>query len=95
MPYFVLRYDAVVDDYVNRRTQYRGEHLRLLREAHDRGEVVLAGAVGETPEGAIIVFRGESAAAADQFAKNDPYVLNGLVLGWRVQPWHVVVGAEA
>ena len=95
MPYFVLRYDTVVDDYVNKRTPFRAEHLRLIREAHARGEVVMAGAVGETPEGAIVVFRGESAEAAEQFAKNDPYVLNGLILAWRVQPWHVVVGAGA
>ena len=46
MPYYVLRYDAVVDDYVNRRAPFRAEHLRMLREAHQRGEVVMAGAVG-------------------------------------------------
>lgn len=95
MPYFVLRYDAVVDDYVNRRTPFRAEHLRLVREARDRGEVVMAGAVGEVPEGALLVFKGESAEVAEQFARHDPYVLNGLILAWRVQPWHVVVGGES
>ena len=94
MPYFVLRYDAVVDDYVNRRTPFRTEHLRLVREARDRGEIVMAGAVGEIPEGALLVFRSESAEVAEQFAQRDPYVLNGLIRAWRVQPWHVVVGGE-
>ena len=91
--YFVLRYDSVVDDYVNRRAPYRAEHLRLLREAHQRGEVVMAGAVGENPDGAIIIFRSETPETAERFVKNDPYVTNGLILTWRVQPWHVVVGA--
>ena len=94
MAYYVLRYDAVVDDYVNRRAPLRAEHLRLVREAHERGEVVMGGAVGETPEGALIIFRGDSPAAAERFAAADPYVLNGLVLHWRVQPWHVVVGGQ-
>jgi hypothetical protein len=93
MAYYVLRYDTVVDDYVNRRAPFRAEHLTLVKDAQARGEVVMAGAVGETPDGAIIVFRADSAEAATQFAQRDPYVTNGLVLSWRVQPWHVVVGA--
>ena len=94
MPYFVLRYDAVVDDYVNRRTPFRADHLSLVREAQARGEVVMAGAVGDPPDGALFVFRGDSADVATRFANNDPYMTNGLVLSWRVQPWHVVVGAQ-
>ncbi|MGC4084669.1 MAG: YciI-like protein [Vicinamibacterales bacterium] len=91
--YYVLRYDAVVDDYVTKRAPYRAEHLRLLREAHQRGEVVMAGAVGENPDGAIIIFRSDSAEVPERLVKNDPYVTNGLILTWRVQPWNVVVGA--
>jgi uncharacterized protein len=94
MSYFVLRYDAVVDDYVNRRAPFRSEHLRLLREAHARGEVVMAGAVGENPDGAIFIFRSDTPGAAEQFVKQDPYVTNGLILTWRVQPWNVVIGAQ-
>lgn len=94
MRYFVLRYDEVVADYVTRRAPYREEHLRLLREAHARGEVLMAGAVGETPDGAIIIFRGETPAVAEAFVRTDPYVTNGLILSWRVQPWNVVVGGH-
>ena len=94
MSYFVLRYDAVVDDYVNRRAAFRAEHLGMLRELHARGQVVMGGAVGETPEGALIVFRSDSPDVAERFAAADPYVKNGLILSWRSQPWNVVVGAE-
>lgn len=94
MRYFILRYDVVVDDYVDRRTQFRAEHLAMLRDLHARGEVVMAGAVGETPDGAVVIFRSDSPAAAERFAANDPYVTNGLVLSWRVQPWNVVVGGQ-
>ena len=94
MPYFVLRYDTVVDDYVNRRAPFRDAHLGLMRGAMQRSEVVMAGAIGDPPDGALIVFRGESADVAMRFAENDPYVTNGLVLSWRVQPWNVVVGGQ-
>lgn len=92
--YFVLRYDTVVDDYVNRRAPFRAEHLRLLREAHQRGDVLMAGAVGDEPDGAIIIFRSESPAPAEAFVKQDPYVTNGLIIAWRIQPWNVVIGGH-
>ncbi|MGE3959320.1 MAG: YciI-like protein [Vicinamibacterales bacterium] len=92
--YYVLRYDAVVDDYRNRRAPFRAEHLRLLREAHGRGEVLMAGAVGDEPDGAIIIFRGETPEPAERFVKEDPYVKQGLIITWRVQPWNVVIGGQ-
>lgn len=92
MSYYLLRYDRVVDHYVERRAPFREEHLALIRDAHARGEIVMAGAVGETPDGAVIVFRSASPDAVHAFAQADPYVREGLVLEWRVEPWHVVVG---
>jgi len=84
-----LIYEAV-DDLVTRRAPYREEHLRLLRESKARGELVMAGALGEPPNGALLVFRGSSPAVAEAFAKADPYVTEGLVLRWSVRPWAVV-----
>jgi uncharacterized protein YciI len=95
MPYFVLRYDSVVDDYVARRAPFRAEHLHLLGGLHARGEVVMGGAVGDPPSGALIVFRCESPALIEQFVAADPYVQNGLIRSWRIQPWNVAIGAGA
>ena len=91
MPYYVLQYE-VVDDYANRRTPFRPLHLQKVRDAHARGELRLAGALSDPPDGALFVFRSESLKAAEDFARNDPYVLNGLITSWRVRPWSVVVG---
>ena len=93
MAYFALFYD-VVDDFVERRTPYREEHLRLANAAHRRGELVLAGALAEPPDTALLVFRGDTPAAATSFAQNDPYARHGLVKQWKVRPWTVVVGGE-
>jgi hypothetical protein len=92
--HYVLIYD-VVDDYVARRAPFREEHLRLAREAHARGEVVLAGALADPADGAMLVFRGPTADTAETFAKADPYVRNGVVKSWRVRKWNTVVGDGA
>jgi uncharacterized protein len=90
VPYFVLAYE-VVDNYVERRAQFREEHLGIVKESHERGELILAGAVGDPIDGALLVFRAEDAAIAEDFARNDPYVINGLVTNWTVKPWNVVI----
>ena len=92
--HYLLFYD-VVDDYVERRTPLRAAHIALARAAESRGELILAGAFANPPVGAVFLFRGDSAAAAEQFAAADPYVQNGLVTRWRVREWTTVVGRDA
>src|SRR5258707_9909708 len=93
MPSFPFFYEAV-DDFMARRAAYGDEHLRLAREAHARGELVLAGALADPADGALLIFQGESPAAAETFARQDPYVKNGLITTWKVRNWTVVVGNE-
>jgi uncharacterized protein YciI len=93
MAYYALFYDAV-NDFIARRGAYRDEHLRLAREARARGELVLAGALADPADGALLIFQGESPAVAEVFARQDPYVRNGLITNWRVRGWTVVVGNE-
>ncbi|HXA27921.1 MAG TPA: YciI-like protein [Candidatus Angelobacter sp.] len=91
--HYLLLYDAV-PDYLERRVPHRAAHLQKVREAHARGELLLAGALADPADGAVLVFQGEDATAAERFAENDPYVLNGLITRWRVRPWTVVVGGD-
>lgn len=91
MPYFLLLYD-VVDDYPHAREPHRAEHLDLARTAHGKGEIVMAGAFGDPPTGAALVFRADDRGVVEEFAQRDPYVRSGVVTRWRVLPWHVVVG---
>lgn len=93
MGYYALFYE-VVDNFVERRVPFREEHLKLADEANRRGELVLAGALAEPADGALIIFRGDDEVIATSFAQNDPYVQNGLVKHWEVRPWTVVVGGE-
>ena len=90
MKYFVLQYD-VVENFVGRRAPFREEHLRLVRDAHARGELILAGALGDPPDGGLLVFRVASLSVVEDFARRDPYVQHGLVTRWLARPWNVVV----
>jgi len=92
--HYLLMYD-VTDDYIDRRGGFRGAHLELARQAVERGELVLGGALADPVDMAVLLFRGASPAAAEAFAMADPYVLNGLVKRWRVRPWTTVIGPTA
>ena len=92
--HYLLFYD-VVDDYAERRQDFRSAHLRHARLAVDRGDLVLGGALADPVDGAVLLFRGSSAEAAESFAAGDPYVVNGLVTRWRVREWTTVVGPAA
>ena len=92
--HYLLIYDTA-PDYLERRAAFRSEHLSLAWEAHERGELVLGGALADPVDGAILLFTGDSPDVARKFAERDPYVRNGLVREWRVRPWTTVVGSGA
>lgn len=94
MRHYLLFYE-VGPDYMERRAQYRSQHLAKAWAAQQRGELALAGALADPVDGAVLLFRAESAEVARRFATEDPYVVNGLVKSWRVREWTTVVGEEA
>jgi uncharacterized protein YciI len=93
MHFFALTYD-VVPNFAERRMQFREAHLRLIRDAHERGLLLFAGALGDPPNGALLVFRCDGPTAVEDFARADPYVREGLTTAWQVRPWNIVIGAE-
>ena len=90
--HLVLFYDYV-PDVVERRAPHREAHLALLRDLVAEGLVPQAGALGDPPPGAAIVFATDDPAAVERFAAADPYVAAGLVTGRRIVPWTVAVSA--
>lgn len=92
--HYLLFYE-VVSDYVTRRAAFRSVHLEHAWKSAGRGELVLAGALADPPDGAVLLFRADSPKVVEEFARNDPYVLNGVVTGWKVREWTTVVGEHA
>ena len=94
MKHFLLFYD-IVDDYVERRAAWRDAHLEKAWAASAAGSLLLGGALVNPTDGAVLLFRGDSAKVAEDFAAADPYVVNGLVTRWYVREWATVAGHDA
>ncbi|TQK02618.1 YciI-like protein [Herbaspirillum sp. SJZ107] len=92
--HYLLIYE-LAPDYLARRGEFRDEHLQLAWDAQERGEIVIAGALADPADQAILLFSGDSPEAAERFAKADPYVAQGLVTSWRVRQWNTVIGSDA
>lgn len=92
--HYLLFYEAG-SDYAERRAPFRAAHLAYARKAVERGELVLGGGLANPIDGAVLLFRADSPAVAEQFAAEDPYVVNGVVRKWRVREWTTVVGDQA
>ncbi|RBY98128.1 hypothetical protein DQ237_01735 [Blastococcus sp. TF02-8] len=88
--HLVLEY-ALADDYLARRAALREEHLALARAAHDRGELLLAGALPDPYDRALLVWTAPH-EVVERFVAADPYVREGLVTSWAIRPWSVVIG---
>ena len=93
MPYFILFYETA-DNYTEKRAPFRAQHLELAREAHARGELLLAGALADPADRAVLVFRAADRETVEAFAERDPYVRNGAVTRWEVRPWTVMIGND-
>lgn len=91
--YYILFYKTV-DNYVERRVPFRTEHLSLAQKAVENGSLFMGGALADPADEAVLIFKGDTQEAAEQFAKNDPYVKNGLITEWQVRPWIVVIGVN-
>lgn len=89
--YLVLMYE-LTDDYLERRAAFREEHLALARAAHERGDLLLAGAFADPFDLGMLVWRTSDRSVIEDFAISDPYVVNGLVTKWTIRQWNVVVG---
>ena len=90
-----LLFYQVASDYLERRGQFRDAHLAKAWDSHGRGELMLGGALGDPLDTAVLLFKADSPAVVEEFARTDPYVTNGLVTSWRVRPWTTVAGSAA
>ncbi len=79
-----------VDDVMERREPHRDAHLALVRRWHEAKKLLVAGATGDPPTGALFVF-DDQPAAIEEFVEADPYLEAGLIVSHRTVSWNVVV----
>ncbi|MDR2342897.1 MAG: YciI family protein [Campylobacteraceae bacterium] len=90
--HYLLIYEAV-EDYMTRRNEFREEHLKFAAQAENRGELILAGALGT--QGSAFLFLTEESVSIEEFVKNDPYFKGGLIRSYKILPWATVIGKDA
>ena len=59
------------------------------------GAILCAGVFGMPPVTADYVFATDAREAVEAFARADPYVVHGVVTGWRVEPYFAIAGPGA
>ena len=71
--HYLLFYDYS-PDYLERRGQFRGEHLKLAWAAAERGELVLGGVLADPVDTGVLLFAGDSPDVVERFVAADPYL---------------------
>ena len=86
---YVLFYEST-EDVAEKAPTHQAAHNAYWRPFRERGELLLIGPFGDPQtQGAMSVFTTRE--AAEEFARNDPFVVNGVVRSWEVREWDEAV----
>jgi uncharacterized protein len=87
---YVMFYDSA-DDVASKAPAHFPAHRARLDDFHARGTLLMVGTFGDPQnEGSMAVFTTRE--AAEEFATEDPFVLNGVVRNWYVREWNEILG---
>jgi uncharacterized protein YciI len=86
--FFEIDYPSIVEALADA-PEAIAAHKKRAQEWHEQGKLVMAGAFRDSPEGhlntmGVLISR----EAAEEFAKGDPFVLNGKVIRWYIREWN-------
>jgi uncharacterized protein YciI len=80
---------ASAEDVLAKAPAHFEAHCARLEAFHARGTLLAAGTFGDPQEeGSMGVFTTRE--AAEEFARDDPFVLNGVIEAWHVRAWNEV-----
>ena len=85
MPKYILFYESA-DDVRSKAPRFVEAHRARWAEFHARGSLLMIGPFTDPPDGAMAVFTTRE--AAEDFASEDPFVLNDVVAKWHVREWN-------
>jgi uncharacterized protein YciI len=82
---YVLLYESA-DDVLAKAPAHFEAHSARGQEFHERGSLLMYGPFGDPQqEGSMAVFTTRE--AAEEFARGDPFVINGVVRDWQIREW--------
>jgi len=83
---YVLFYESAAD-VGSRAPRHFPAHRARFQEFHARGTLLMIGPFANAQQdGAMAIFTTRE--AAEEFARGDPFVLNGVVRDWHVREWN-------
>ena len=85
---YVMFYETAPDGLAKARIHYQAHRARL-EEFHARGALLMAGPWVNPTDGAMGIFTTRE--AAEEFIRDDPFVLNGVVGKWTIREWNEVL----
>lgn len=88
---FALEY-TYVPNMIERRVPVRAAHFKFTEPYLANKTLVAGGAYMPSLEGGLLIFRAKR-SVVEQFAKGDPYTVEGLVTEYKIREWNVVVGS--
>ena len=87
---YALKY-AYVANMLDKRVPVRPAHLQFTKSFIDEKVLIAGGALLPEMEEGLLLFKGTRAQVED-FAKNDPYVTEGLITKYTIHEWAIAVG---
>jgi len=86
---YVVLYESA-PDVASKAPPHFPAHKARLDEFHARGELLLVGTFGDPQnEGSMAIFATRE--GAEEFVKDDPFVLNGVVAKWHLREWNEIL----
>ena len=86
---YVLFYESA-EDVRSKAPLHMPAHRARYEEFHARGSLLMLGTFANPQEeGSMAIFT--SREAAEEFARADPFVLNGVVRRWQLREWNEVL----
>ena len=86
---YVLFYESA-EDVRSKAPLHMPAHRARYEEFHARGSLLMLGTFANPQEeGSMAIFT--SREAAEEFARGDPFVLNGVVRRWQLREWNEVL----
>ncbi|MFT3735169.1 MAG: YciI family protein [Rhodocyclaceae bacterium] len=84
-----LMFYEMAADAMSKVQAHYADHVARLHEFKARGTLLMAGPYGMPPVGALGVFTTRE--AAEEFAKDDPFVVHGIVGRYTLHDWNEVL----
>jgi uncharacterized protein len=82
---YVLLYESA-DNVMEKAPLHFGAHSARGQAFHERGSLIAYGPFGDPQaQGSMAVFT--SREAAEEFVREDPFVLNGVIRDWQIREW--------